>query len=247
MGAFSLIVVINLLNRMGMLAAFARVCVLFCLLIMYTHSWAFFLFKLNRKQRAAEWYHFATMWNFYLQSVYTVIGFFTGVIDLVARREVIVTKRSMEKLMTNLISPLTAFVVLAFWILFIVDPGLLKHKNQEIPAWFNFNVHLYIIFLPVSEFAFLPRSHSPFTKSLKYALIVAVAYCSFTEYSIVNHNIAPYPMFLGLTFGQRLMLFSGFGAVGVPLSCAFSYGLKNMIYKLQGSEQMKSQERVKSQ
>ncbi|XP_075251454.1 uncharacterized protein LOC142343939 [Convolutriloba macropyga] len=221
---------------MGLLTSFARVCVLFVLLGMYIQSWTFFLFKLGIEQKIAEWYYFATMWNFYLHAVYAVIAFFTGVIDLVAQKELIVTKRSLQKLMTNLISPLTMFVVITFWVLFLTKPDLLRHKKQQIPVWFNMNVHLYIIFLPVAEFAFLPRSHSPIRKSFNYCFLVGIAYCSFVEYSIVNYNIAPYPMFLGITYVQRAILYVLFMIIGIPISCYSSYGLKNLIYKLQGSE-----------
>ncbi|XP_063717234.1 androgen-dependent TFPI-regulating protein-like [Symsagittifera roscoffensis] len=226
---------------MAMLAAFVRLCVLFILLVMYVHTWSFFVLKLSKEQRGGfEWYHFATMWNFYLQTVYTVIAFFTGVIDLVARKEVILTKRSLQKLTTNLISPLTSFIVIAFWVLFLSNPDLLRHKKQDLPVWFNFNVHLYIIFLPITEFAFLPRSHSPLSKSAKYCLLFAIAYAGFIEYTIVNYNIAPYPMYLGLSFWERLGLNCTFMLTGIPVACISSYLLKNIIYKLQGNKHVKS-------
>ena len=123
--------------RMAMLAAFVRLCVLFILLVMYVHTWSFFVLKLSKEQRGGfEWYHFATMWNFYLQTVYTVIAFFTGVIDLVARKEVILTKRSLQKLTTNLISPLTSFIVIAFWVLFLSNVSSFEElfRGRELPA-----------------------------------------------------------------------------------------------------------------
>ena len=109
----------------------------------------------------------------------------------------------------------------------------MRHKDQEIPVWFNMNVHAYIIFLPVLEFSTLPKVETSVKQILKSVFAVGVLYGAYIEFLIVNYDTAPYPMYLGLTWMQRLLVNSFFLSVVVPVSCAFSCALKYCIHGLQ--------------
>ena len=98
-------------------SAFVRTCVLTSLIAMYANVW---IFTLSQERRKYPWYYFLTMWNFFFQTLYSVFAVISSAAELTFGLPIF-SKVIIESIISYAITPLSSFVVIVFWAMFLYD------------------------------------------------------------------------------------------------------------------------------
>ncbi|XP_051026403.1 androgen-dependent TFPI-regulating protein [Acomys russatus] len=175
-------------------------------------NWYIFLYyyipNIGKGEEKLKEFHDGTRWkyltilNLLLQAVFFGVASLDDVLKRISGRKDIKFITSFRDLLfATLAFPISTFVSLVFWTLFIYDRSLVYPQGLDdyFPAWTNHAMHTFIFPLSLAEL--ILRPHRPPSKKLGLTLLVTciLAYISSILWRYAKTGNWVYPVFAALS------------------------------------------------
>lgn len=175
-------------------------------------SWYIFLnYHISQKGRdmqksqiflnGGQW-KYLTFLNLLLQAIFFGVACLEDVLKRITeKKDIKFITAFRDLLFTTLAFPVSTFVFLSFWILFLYDRDLVYPKALDgiFPLWLNHAMHTFILPFSLVEVYFRPHSYPPKKKGLTLLAAGSFAYISRVLWIYVETGTWVYPVFAKLS------------------------------------------------
>ncbi|XP_076999798.1 androgen-dependent TFPI-regulating protein [Tamandua tetradactyla] len=161
-------------------------------------------------RNGGQW-KYLTFLNLFLQAVFFGVVCLDDVLKRIKRKKDIQFITAFRDLLfTTLAFPISTFVFLSFWILFLYDRELVYPKvlDDIFPAWLNHAMHTSILLPALVELALRPHYYSSRKKGLTLLASGALAYISRVLWIYSETGTWVYPVFAKLSPLELTAFFS---------------------------------------
>ncbi|XP_004620022.2 androgen-dependent TFPI-regulating protein [Sorex araneus] len=147
-------------------------------------------------QDGGKW-KYLTFLNLYLQAIFYGIAFLEDVLKGVkGKKDITFVTALRNQLFATLVFPISTFVFLTFWIIFLYDRELIYPKDLDnvFPVWLNHSMHTLI--LPFSLVEIFQRQHAYPSKKIGLSLlsVVCLSYMGRITWLYTKTGTWVYPM-----------------------------------------------------
>lgn len=175
-------------------------------------SWYIFLnYHISQKGRdmqnsqvflnGGQW-KYLTFLNLLLQAIFFGVACLEDVLKRITeKKDIKFITAFRDLLFTTLAFPVSTFVFLSFWILFLYDRDLVYPKALDgiFPLWLNHAMHTFILPFSLVEVYLRPHSYPPKKKGLTLLAAGSFAYISRVLWIYVETGTWVYPVFAKLS------------------------------------------------
>uniref|UniRef100_A0A8C2S068 Androgen dependent TFPI regulating protein n=1 Tax=Capra hircus TaxID=9925 RepID=A0A8C2S068_CAPHI len=161
-------------------------------------------------QNGGKW-KYLTLLNLLLQAIFFGVACLEDVLKRTkGEKDIKFVTAFRDLLFTTLAFPLSTFVFLAFWIIFLYDRELIYPKvlDTVFPVWLNHAMHTFILPFSLVEVILRPHCYPLRKKGLTLLTAAGLAYVSRTLWIYSETGTWVYPMFAKLSPVGLAALFS---------------------------------------
>lgn len=190
---------------------------------------SYYIPNIGKDEEKLKFFHdggrakFLTLLNLLLQAVFFGVACLDDVLKrVIGRKDIKFITFFRDLLFTTLAFPVSTFVFLVFWVLFLYDRDLIYPKALDgfFPVWTNHAMHTLIFPLSLVEFILRPHCYPSKKLGLTLLGICALAYISRILWLYSKTGNWVYPVFASLS------------ALGVFIFFSVTYILSASIYLL---------------
>ncbi|XP_004432176.1 PREDICTED: androgen-dependent TFPI-regulating protein [Ceratotherium simum simum] len=178
--------------------------------------------KLNIFLKDGQW-KFLTLLNLLLQAIFYGVAFLEDMLKRIkGKKDIKFITAFRDLLFTTLAFPISTFVFLSFWILFLYDRELVYPKALDdiFPVWLNHAMHTSILPFSLAEVILRPHYYLSKKKGLTVLAAASLAYVGRVLWIYSETGMWVYPVFAKLS------------SVGLAAFFSLSYILSAGIYLL---------------
>ncbi|XP_055988508.1 androgen-dependent TFPI-regulating protein [Sorex fumeus] len=152
-------------------------------------------------QDGGKW-KYLTFLNLFLQAIFYGIACLEDVLKgIKGKKHITFVTALRDRLFTTLVFPISTFVFLTFWIIFLYDRELIYPKDLDnvFPVWLNHAMHTLILPLSFVEIFQRPHSYLSKKKGLSFLSVACLSYMGRITWLYSKTGTWVYPVFSKLS------------------------------------------------
>lgn len=154
---------------------------------------------------------FLTNWTFTLQNLYFLLCLGEDILNLLGGFQKFRGKLSKTKnyLFTVLVAPMSVFVTVAFWSMWLIDRELIfpKPLDQVLPSWINHSIHTTTSLFVLCEMYLCYHAYPKFQQAVLGISAYLAVYVICLVGTYLHSGIWLYPIFKTMTWSLRIVFF----------------------------------------